>query len=78
MPPLDRTVALAEMDDVAMAVGQNLELDMMRTFNILFDEDAAVAEGGLGFPCTPPPCCRAVPHRTGRLAAPVLRRPHWP
>ena len=48
MSSLDRTVSFSEMDDIAVPISQYLELDMMRPLDIFFDEDAAVAEGGLG------------------------------
>ena len=44
MPALNRAIALAQMDDVAMPVGQDLEFDMMRPLDILFEKDASVAE----------------------------------
>ena len=33
-----------EVDDVTEVVGQHLHLDMARIFDILLDEDSAVAE----------------------------------
>src|SRR5690606_14957808 len=42
---LDRAFALAEIDRVAVAVRQNLDLDMARIDHELLDEDAVVAEG---------------------------------
>ena len=48
MPALNRTVAFAQVDDVAVPVGQDLEFDMMRSLDIFFEKDAAVAEGSLG------------------------------
>src|SRR5690349_2284420 len=50
MPPLDRAFALAEMNDVAMSVGQNLKLDVPRTNDIFFEIDTVVAKGGARFP----------------------------
>ncbi len=44
MTTLNGAIPFAKMDDVAMPVGQNLELDVMRAFDIFLDEDAAVAE----------------------------------
>ena len=44
---LQRTVALAEMDDVAVAVGENLQLDVARVSDIFLDQHAGLAEGAL-------------------------------
>ena len=55
---LDRAFALAEIDGVAMRVGQHLDLDMARIDDELLDEDAVVAEGGF----------RLVPGRLEALA----------
>ena len=46
--PLDRAVALAEVDGVALAVGQHLDLDVARRADVLLDVDGAVAERRLG------------------------------
>ena len=50
VPALDRTFALAEMDDVAVLVAQHLDLDMARIDDEFLDEHPIVAEGrqGLG------------------------------
>jgi hypothetical protein len=48
MPPLDRAVALAERDDGAAPVADNLDLHVARGGEIPLAEDRAVAEGGLG------------------------------
>ena len=50
MPTLNGAIPLAQVDDVAVFVGQDLKFDMMRTLDIFLDEDAAVAEGGQGLP----------------------------
>ncbi len=44
--PLDRALALAEVDHVAVGVGQHLDLDVARLLDELLDEDAVVAEAG--------------------------------
>ena len=49
VPPLQRAVALAEMDGAALAVAQHLNLDMARTREIFLEIDGVVAERGLGF-----------------------------
>ena len=41
---LDRALALAEIDDVAVLVAQNLDFDVARIGDELLDEDAVVAE----------------------------------
>ena len=45
---LQRAVALAEMDGVAAAVAQHLDLDVARALQIFFQIDRVVAERGLG------------------------------
>src|SRR5215469_491636 len=49
MPTLDRTVALAEMNDVAMAIGDDLKLNVARPLEILLKVHRARAECGLRF-----------------------------
>ena len=44
--PLDRAFTLAEMDDVAVLVAQDLDLDMARIDDELLDEYPVVAERG--------------------------------
>ena len=48
MAALQRTVALAQMDRVAVAVAEHLEFDMARIAEIFFEIDGVVAERGLG------------------------------
>ena len=45
---LQRAVALAEMDGVAAAVADHLDLDVARALQIFFEIDGVVAERGLG------------------------------
>ena len=45
---LHRAVALAEMDDVAVVVGEDLDLDVARVDHGLFEDQLARAEGALG------------------------------
>ena len=45
VPPLQRAFALAEVDDVAVPVAEDLHLDVTRTDDVFLDEDALVAEG---------------------------------
>ena len=42
--PLQRAVALAEMNDIAMAVGEHLDFDVARRGNVFLDQDPARAE----------------------------------
>ena len=44
MAPLDGTEALAEMNGV-FPVGQHLEFHVLRTLNVLLNENPLVAEG---------------------------------
>ncbi len=48
MPALERAVALAEVDDVAVPVAEDLHLDVPRAVDVLLEVDAAVLERGLG------------------------------
>src|SRR5690606_4789291 len=47
MAPLEGAVALAQMDGAALAVPENLDLDVARLFEKLLDINRIVAEGGL-------------------------------
>src|SRR5688572_2270406 len=46
MAPLDRTFALAERDDPAVLIANDLNLDVTRPYQKLFEVDGAVAECG--------------------------------
>src|SRR6516225_8283927 len=46
VPPLHRAIALAEMDRIAVAIAEHLDLDVARIFDRAFEDHAAVAEGG--------------------------------
>jgi hypothetical protein len=48
VPALDGAVALAEREHRAVRVGQELDLDVPRAFQVALEEDRVVAEGGLG------------------------------
>ncbi len=48
MPALERAVAVPAVDDVAVAVGQDLDLDVTGLVDELFEVDARVLERGLG------------------------------
>ena len=49
MTALNRALALAEVDDVAELIAEDLELDVARRLDVLLDVDVADAERGLGF-----------------------------
>src|SRR5579871_5129011 len=49
MPPLERTIALAQPDAVAVVVGEDLDLDVARTLDGALEVDRGVAKGGAGF-----------------------------
>ena len=49
MAPLDRALALAERDH-ALAVAEELDLDVARPLDVALAEDSVVAEGRLGLP----------------------------
>ena len=48
MAALDRAVPLVEVHGVAVAVSQDLHLDVARTQKVLLDVDGVVAEGRAG------------------------------
>src|SRR5262245_12051049 len=49
MSTLQRAVALVEVDGIAMLICKNLHFDVPRARHISLDQDAGLAEGGLGF-----------------------------
>ena len=49
MAALQRAIALPQMDDVAVPVAEDLHFDVARLLDVLFEVDAAVLEGLLGF-----------------------------
>ena len=73
--PLDRAIAFAEMDDVAMLVGHDLKLDVMRVHDQLFDVDLAVAESLLRFR---PRAVETLASRLTSLCAARMPRPPPP
>ena len=62
MAALDGAVALAEMDAVAVLVGEHLELDVLGVLDVALDEDLVAAEG-------------AAAPRSARTAAGAAARP---
>ena len=49
MAALQRAIALAKMNGIALAVAEHLDFDVARLLQIFFDVDGVVAESGLGF-----------------------------
>jgi hypothetical protein len=47
VPALDRALALAQRDDGALSVGEELDLDVAGPLQVALEEDAVVAECGL-------------------------------
>ena len=47
VPALDRALALVEVNQIAVAVAKNLDLDVTRVVDVLLDEQGPVAEGAL-------------------------------
>src|SRR5262252_5687846 len=48
MAPLDRALALAQVDDIAVLVRKDLDLDVPGLADVLLDVDGRVTEGGAG------------------------------
>jgi hypothetical protein len=53
VPALDRAVALAEMDDVAVRIGEHLHLDVARIDDQLLDVDVRICEIRPALPLRP-------------------------
>src|SRR5512142_203486 len=49
MPSLERAIELAQVDDIAMRICQDLDLNVARIFEQLLQIDVPVAEGRFGF-----------------------------
>ncbi len=49
MTALHRALAFAEVNQVAVVIAEDLDFDMMRALDQLFDVNAAVAEGAQSF-----------------------------
>ena len=49
MPALDRAIALPEVNDRAMGVGQNLHLDVPRSRDVPLQEDRTITKRPLRF-----------------------------
>ena len=48
VPPLHAAIALPQMHDVAVMIGQHLHFDVPRMLDVFFEIDVAVAERRLG------------------------------
>lgn len=48
VPPLDRALALAEVNDVARVVAEYLELDVVSNLKVTFEKNVRVSKGILG------------------------------
>jgi hypothetical protein len=70
---LDGAVALAQVDGVAGAVGERLDLDMARLGDVLLDVHGAVAEGGLSLAAEPGARRRPGRPRRARCGCPCRR-----
>ena len=46
---LNRAVSLAEVQDLAVTIGQDLELDVTGVLNVFLDVDRTIAESFFGF-----------------------------
>ena len=49
MAALDRAIAFVEVEDVAVAVAQDLHFDVLGAGDVFFEKDGGVAEGAAGF-----------------------------
>ena len=76
--PLDRALALAERDDVAGAVRQQLDLDVAGPLDVALAEDAVVSERGLGLACRGRERLVELGRAHGRSACRGRRRPPPP
>ena len=61
MPPLDRAIALEQVDEVAVVVAQDLDFEMPGTLDELFEEDVGHAERGPRLASWPPRSPRSSP-----------------
>ncbi len=49
MAALHGAIALVEMEDVAVAIAEDLDFDVAGAADVAFEEDGVIAEGGFGF-----------------------------
>ena len=77
MPALEGALALAEVDHVAVAVRQDLDLDVPGPVDPPLDQEGVVAEGGAGLAAGGGDLVgqqRQVPHQPHALAAAARAR----
>ena len=76
VPPLHGAVALPEVDDVALRVGQHLHFDVPGMLDVFFQVDVGVAEGrfGLGLGLLNGGLQRQIVQRHAHPAAAAARR----
>ena len=74
VPALQRALALAQVDDVAVVVGQDLDLDVPRRVDQPFQEEGVVAEGARRDPPGGGQRGRQVLRAAPRCACPCRRR----
>ena len=75
---LQRAVALAEMDGLAVAVADHLDLDVARLAEIFLHVDGVVAEGGAGLGARGGERLRQVVRRCAPPSCRGRRRRPWP
>ena len=78
VPALERAVAVPAVDDVAVRVGEDLDLDVAGPVDELLEVDARVLEGGLGLVAGRLEGARRGSPRRGRPASPCRRRRRRP
>ncbi len=49
MAPLDRTISRADVDDIAMGIGEDLDLDVTRFLQVLLDVNLVTTKGRFCF-----------------------------
>jgi len=72
--PLDRAVPVSEVEEVAMAIGEDLYLEVTRCRQIALEEQRAIPEGTLGEAPRGSERCRELPvppHDLHPFAAPA-------
>ena len=76
MTALNRTFALAQINDIAMAIGHNLNFNMAWLLNIFLNKDPGIAKAGTGFvgrTLETVSAIRVIPSHTHTLAAATRR-----
>ena len=78
MAALQRTIAFAEMDRMALAIAENLNFDMARIVEKFFEIDGIIAKGRLGFAARGGERVRQVLSPTARPSCRARRRRRRP